>query len=99
MSKGRTMNMWITSLALLLTAAWAAPAATLNGQWVLDDVATGTASDQSTENDDGTYTGSVITQVEAPDAFSKAGDFEQAGGRRASPDSTAMKTSATSSTT
>jgi len=81
MSKGRTMKMWITSLALLLTAAWAAPAATLNGQWVLDDVASGTASDQSTENDDGTYTGSVITQVEAPDAFSKAGDFEQAGGQ------------------
>ncbi|MBI1369781.1 MAG: hypothetical protein GC162_14140 [Planctomycetes bacterium] len=68
-----------TSLMFTLSASIAS-AATLNGQWLLIDAPTGTANDQSSFNDDGTYTGSAFHAAETPDSYSAATDFDQSGG-------------------
>ena len=80
------MNMgrlWMSGMAMVLAGAISASGATLNGQWLLDDVASGAAEDLSTQGDDGTYTGSVITQVESPGVIASAADFDQDGGGQA----------------
>jgi hypothetical protein len=76
-------RLWMSGIVIVLAGACGASAATLNGQWLLDDVAGGTATDLSSQGDDGAYTGSVITQVESPDLWIMAADFEQAGGGQA----------------